>query len=466
VSIETAQEPRIVPATDDDLPFIRATVERLRLDAERLEPEQFITLRRGDSIIGFGRIKPYSETYELASLAVVEEERGRGWGRLIVHELIRRFPQDEVYITTDIPDYFEQMGFLRTEILPRELSDKIARVCDSLRPGTVGLVYDRVLERFPTVADVYRAREAVAPFLKPTPLLRNLYLSRLLECDLYLKMESLQPIGAFKVRGGVYLATTLSDDERRRGIVGASTGNHGQSLAYGANLLGARCVIAMPEGANPMKVESIRALGAEVEFHGANFEEARVWAEETARSHGMRYVHHINAPELVTGVATMSLEVIEDLPDVEVIITPIGAGSGAVGHCIVARALRPGVQITGVQAAAAPAVYRSWKECRLQRAPIETCAEGLATGQAYYAPVKTFIDALDDILLVSEGEMHDAAVLLASAAHLVAEEAGAAATAAAMKLGESLQGKKVVVIVSGGNMTVDSLRQVLERRGG
>jgi threonine dehydratase len=297
--------------------------------------------------------------------------------------------------------------------------------------------------------------------LPRTPLLFNRALSRELGCEAYLKLENLQPIGAFKVRGGVYLGSTLSDDERARGIIGASTGNHGQSLAYGANLHGIRCVIAVPEEANPMKVESMRALGAEVEFHGENFEEARLWAEEQAQRAGIRYVHHVNAPQLVAGVSTLSLEIVEDLPDVDVVITPIGGGSAAVGHCLVAKALRPHVQVIGVQAAAAPAVYLSWKERELQTAPIETVAEGLATGQAYYYAVKTFIDRMDDMLLVSDEEMQDAVVVLLRSAHVVAEESGAAATAAAIKLGERIRGRKVAIVVSGGNMTLDSLRRVL-----
>jgi threonine dehydratase len=298
-------------------------------------------------------------------------------------------------------------------------------------------------------------------YLPRTPLQHNLTLSRELGCQAYLKLENLQPIGAFKVRGGVYLASTLSDEERRRGIIGASTGNHGQSLAYGANLFAIRCVIAMPEEANPMKVESMRALGAEVEFRGENFEEARLWAEETARRQGMRSVHHINAPELLAGVSTISLEIVEDLPDVDVIITPIGGGSAAVGHCLVAKALRPNVQVIGVQAQGAPAVYHSWRERELQTAGIETTAEGLATGQAYYTAVKTFIDRMDAMLLVNDEEMRRAVVLVLRAAHVVSEESGAAATAAAVKLRERLAGKKVAIVVSGGNMTLDSLRRVL-----
>jgi hypothetical protein len=150
------------------------------------------------------------------------------------------------------------------------------------------MIYDRRIERLPGLAEVYRAKQVLEGYLPRTPLQHNLALSRELGFEAHLKLENLQPIGAFKVRGGVYLASTLSEEERARGIIGASTGNHGQSLAYGANLFGIRCVIAMPEEANPMKVESMRALGAEVEFHGANFEKARLWAEETARREGMR----------------------------------------------------------------------------------------------------------------------------------------------------------------------------------
>ena len=429
-----------------------------------MRPEQFLTLRREGRIIAFGRIKPHRHTCELGCVAVVEEERGEGWKHLIVQELVRRFPQDEVYVITDRPEHFQRLGFLRTEILPPELEAKVRRQRGAEeRSGVVGMVYDRTIERLPTLAEVYRAKHVIEKHLPRTPLVRNLYLSRLMGCEAYLKLENLLPIGAFKVRGGVYLAASLNEEERRRGIVGASTGNHGQSLAYGANLFGIRCVIAMPRRANPLKVESIRALGAEVEFHGTNFERARTWAERFAQERGMRYVHHINAPELVAGVATMSLEIIEDLPDVDLIITPIGGGSAAVGHCLVAKGLRPTVQIIGVQAEEAPAAYRSWKGQWLQRAPSHTAAEGLATGQAYYAPIKTFVDRLDDFVLVSEEEMGQAIVLLLRSAHQVAEQAGAAATAAALKLGQRLKGKKVAIVLSGGNLTVDGLARVLRQ---
>lgn len=465
---ETALPPHtITPATADDMPLIGDAVQRMRLDGERLEPEQFIVVRRQHSdggIVAFGRIKPYSEAHELGSVAVMEEERGRGWGRLVVRELIRRFPQDEIFITTDLAEYFERLGFLRTDFLPPEIEDKIGRVCDSLRSGVVGMVYDRRAQKQTTLADVYRARHTIEPHLKRTPLVHNPYLSRLLSCDAYLKLENLQPIGVFKVRGGVNLAASLPEEERRRGIVGASTGNHGQSLAYGARLVGMRCVIAVPRRSNPLKVEAIQTLGAEVAAHGRNFEEARPWAEGFARREGMRYIHHINAPELVAGVATVSLEILEDLPDVDVIIAPIGGGSGASGHCLVAKTLRPDVQVIGVQAEGAPAVYRSWKERRLQQAPIDTFAEGLATGIPFFVPVRTFVDHLDDMLLVSDDEMREAIALLLRAARQLAEPAGAAATAASVKLGERLKGKKVALILSGGNLPTQDLRRILGQR--
>jgi threonine dehydratase len=455
----------IASATPDDMPFIGDTVLRLRLDGEGLEAWQFIVVRRedGGEIVAFGRIKPYRETHELGCVAVAGEERGQGWGRLVVHELIDRFPQDEVFITTDQPEYFEGLDFLRTDILPPEIEAKIGRVCQSLRPGAVGMVYDRRIRQRPTLADVYRARHTIEPYLKRTPLVHNPYLSRLLGCQAYLKLENLQPIGVFKVRGGVNLAASLPAEERQRGIIGASTGNHGQSLAYGARLVGMPCIIAMPRRSNPLKVEAIQALGGEVAVHGRNFEEARAWAEGFARREGLRYVHHINTPQLVAGVATVSLEIVEELPGVEVIIAPVGGGSGVSGHCIVAKALRPGVQVIGVQAEGAPAIYRSWKERRLQQAPIETFAEGLATGTPFFAPVRTFVDHLDEMLLVSDDEMREAIILLLRAARQLAEPAGAAATAVALKLGERLKGKKVAIVLSGGNLPAEELRRMLVR---
>jgi threonine dehydratase len=462
VTTKAAPSLDFTPATAADMPFIAETIDRLRLDGERLAPEQFITLRRDERIIAFGRIKPYEKMHELGSVAVIEEERSQGLGEQMTRELIRRFPQDEIYITTDLPAYYERLGFLRTEILPPELVDKLERVrAAKLRESPVGMIYDRRIEQLPTLADVYRARRLLEPHLQRTPLIRNPAMSRELGFEAWLKLENLQPIGAFKVRGGVYLSASMTEEERSHGIIGASTGNHGQSLAYGAKLAGIKCTIVMPDEANPMKVESMRALGAQVLFHGANFEEAREWAEEHAVSEGVQYIHHSNAPRLIAGVATMSLEIVEDLPGVDVILVAVGGGSGALANIIVAKELRPNVEVIGVQAAGAPAVYESWKSHTLRAAGIDTAAEGLATGAAYHPALRTMIDNLDDFVLVSEEEIRGAMLLLARGAHVIAEEAGAAATAGAVQLQKRLAGKNVAIIVSGGNVPLDHLRRVL-----
>ena len=167
--------------------------------------------------------------------------------------------------------------------------------------------------------------------------------------QVWVKHENHPPVGAFKVRGGVNLVSQLTADERRRGVTAASTGNHGQTVAYAAGLFGVRAVICVPERANPVKVESMRALGAEVVFHGRDFDDAREYCQKQATEHQFRYIHSGNEPALIAGVATSTLEILEERPDTEVIVVPIGGGSGAVGACVVARAVRASVEVIGVQ---------------------------------------------------------------------------------------------------------------------
>jgi len=188
----------------------------------------------------------------------------------------------------------------------------------------------------PTIRDVFLARRIVSQHLPRTPLIYYPALSELLGCHAYVKHENHQAVGAFKVRGGVNLISRLSKDEQRRGVIAASTGNHGQSVAYGARLFGVKAKVCIPEKANPVKVESMRHLGGEVIFHGRDFDEAREHAESLAVENGYRYIHSGDEPLLIAGVGTYALEIIEDQPDIEVIIVPVGGGSGASGCCIVA----------------------------------------------------------------------------------------------------------------------------------
>ena len=217
----------------------------------------------------------------------------------------------------------------------------------------------------PTFDDVLAARDRIAPYLIPTALNRYPALDELVGAEVWVKHENHQPVCNFKVRGGVNLVSQLSDDERRRGVITASTGNHGQSIAFAGRLFGVRTVICVPEGANPVKVGSIRGLGGEIVEHGRDFDDAREHCEALAEEHGYRYVHSGNEPHLIAGVGTHTLETLERQPDLDALIVPIGGGSGAAGACIAAAALRPELRVIGVQSEAAPAAYRSWTEGRL-----------------------------------------------------------------------------------------------------
>jgi threonine dehydratase len=314
----------------------------------------------------------------------------------------------------------------------------------------------------PTLIDVLEARRRIAPHVVRTPLLRHLALDKLLGAQVYVKHENFQRLGAFKVRGGINLVSQLSDDERRRGVATASSGNHGQSIAYAARAFGARATVAVPEGANPGKVESMRNLGADVIFHGDVFEDSREYVERLASEEGYRYIDAVNEPQLIAGVGTYTLEIIEDLPEVDVIIVPVGGGSGACGACIVAKAINPAIEIVGVQAARAPAAYMSWKEGRVVEAPMESMAEGLATRTGYELPQGILRDLLDDFVLVSEEEMERAIVMHLETTHTLTEHAGAASLAAALNMRDRLAGKNVVLVSSGGNITVDQLEAALE----
>jgi threonine dehydratase len=315
----------------------------------------------------------------------------------------------------------------------------------------------------PTLADVLEARLRISPHLRPTPLYSYATLNDLLDADVLVKHENHQPVGAFKVRGGVNLISQLSADERERGVIAASTGNHGQSIAYAARLFGVRATICVPVGANPVKVASMRGLGAELVFRGRDYDEAREHCEQLAQERGHRYVHSGNEPLLIAGVATETLEILEEQPQIDVIVVPVGGGSGAAGACIVAKATNPAIRIIGVQSEAAPAAFRSWQERRLIEDRMETFAEGLATRTAFELPQRILWQWLDEFVLVSDDEIRAAQALMIEATRNLVEAAGAAPLAAALRLREQLTGKRVALILSGGNASREQLLDVLGR---
>ena len=305
------------------------------------------------------------------------------------------------------------------------------------------------------------ARDFLAAYLKPTPLIRRDAVNAALGLEVWLKCENLLPTAAFKVRGGLNLIGR--DPTARAGIIGASTGNHGQSLAYAGGVFGVPVTIVVPKNANPLKLAAMRANGAVIVEHGDDYDDARVECERRAAADGTRYVHSGNEPYLIAGVGTAALEVLTERPDIQVLIVPVGGGSGASGAALVAKSLRPEVTVIGVQAEGASAAYRAWRD----RAPrtterAATFAEGLATRTSFDLPQAMLAVLLDDFVLVTDDELYDAMRLLLVEGHVVAEGAGAAPIAAARRMTERLAGKRVACWVSGGNATADSLRRALE----
>jgi threonine dehydratase len=313
----------------------------------------------------------------------------------------------------------------------------------------------------PTFADVLDARTRIAPHLLRTPLREYPPLGRLVDATVFVKHENHLPTGAFKVRGGINLVSQLSEDERRRGVVASSTGNHGQSIALGARLFGVKATICVPENANPVKVAAMRDLGAEVVSSGVDFDEARELAEQLSIEHGFRYVHSGNEPLLIAGVATATLELLEDEPHIDTIIVPVGGGSGAAGAAIVAKTLNPSIRVIGVQSDAAPAAFRSWRERALLEDEMKTFAEGLATRVAFELPQRIMWDLLDDFVLVGDDAIRAAQRAMIESTRNLIEAAGASPLAAALQLRDELAGRRVALIASGGNASPDQLRELL-----
>ena len=306
---------------------------------------------------------------------------------------------------------------------------------------------------------VLRAAEVVARTLPPTPSWSYPVLDRRVGSRVVVKHENVQPTGAFKVRGGVHLAASLTPDDLRRGLVTASTGNHAQSTAYAARLAGTRAVVVMPESAPLVKREAVAALGAEVVVHGPDLGQSAAHARELAARDGLRWVSPGDDPAIVLGHATLHLELFKAHPDLELLVVPIGSGTSAAGACLVRDALAPDCRVVGVQSAAAPAAHESWRTGTLVTAECQTRVAGLATCAGYALPQSVLARrtgrGLDDFVLVSDDQIDAAARVLALDAHTLAEGAGAASLAGLLALPSvpAVSG----IVVSGGNASRDEL---------
>ena len=326
-------------------------------------------------------------------------------------------------------------------------------------------IYEATMSEYtlPTIADVLHAAKTIAPYLDPTPLHHHLMLDELLGAEVYLKHENYQPIGAFKVRGGINFVAHMDEDARRRGIVTASTGNHGQSVAYAARLFGVRAVIVAPENANAVKVAAMQALGAEVVLHGPDFEASKRYCATLVEEQGLYFLSSGDEPLLVAGVGTHTLEILQQQPDIDYLFVPVGGGSGAAGAALVAHTLTPNVRVIGVAASGAPAGYLTWRDGKPVTRPIHTFAGGLATGEPFMMPQEILRGKLHDFVLVDDEEMMVAVRLLLEKAKTLAEPAGASTLAAALQMKAELAGKKVALILSGGNISPEELELCLQQ---
>jgi len=316
--------------------------------------------------------------------------------------------------------------------------------------------------QIPTLADVYAARPRVMRVVRPTPLMRHPLLDAECGLDILVKHENHNPTGAFKVRGGANLIASLPAGDRR-GVITATTGNHGQSIALACRREGVPCTIVTPLGNNPEKNAAMRAYGAELIEHGRDFDEARERVEQLQHERGLRYVHSADEPLLIAGVGTYALEIFEEQPDTDVIVVPIGAGSGACGCGIVRTGLGSRAKVIGVQAERADAFARSWKSgTRVVGEKADTFAEGMATRVTFDLPFGILTKELDDVVSLTEEELAEGVRLALRTTHNLAEGAGAASLVAALKIRDQLEGKKVVCVMSGGNIDRATLARVLQ----
>jgi len=310
----------------------------------------------------------------------------------------------------------------------------------------------------PSFAGVLAAADAIAATLPATPAWSYPMLDSRVGARVIVKHENTQPTGAFKVRGGVTLASTLDADERASGVVTVSTGNHAQSIAFAALAGGFEAVIVMPRSAPAVKVDAVIALGATVVIHGDDMPAAGARARELAVERGMRWIDPGAEHAIIHGHATVALELLRSHPEIETLYVPIGSGSGAAGAILVRDAIAPGTRIVGVQSAAAPAAHRSWRSGRIETAPISTFASGLATGAGVATTQRILRAGLDDFILVDDADLRAAMCLMATAAHTLCEGAGAAGLAAI--LADRDRAGTVAFACTGGNASADELREL------
>jgi threonine dehydratase len=315
-----------------------------------------------------------------------------------------------------------------------------------------------------SLADIQRAKRELRKHLSFSPLLLNSWLSENFGCEVYLKLENMQPIGSFKIRGATNKIYNLSEKEKQRGVVAASFGNHAQGVAWGSRQLGVDAMIVMPKNAPLTKVQNTKSLGAEIVLKGETFDEAYAFAREIEKQTGRIFVHAFEDEAVIAGQGTIGLEILKQLPDVDMVIGAIGGGGMMAGTAIAIKSLRPQTKMIGCQASGADSMIRSMRKGRaIVLARVETFADGVAMGRASEPMRKLLASRLDEMLEANDEEIAAAVLTLMEKAKVVSEGAGALSLAVLDRIQKEIRHKKVVLIISGGNIDVNLLSRIIDR---
>lgn len=311
--------------------------------------------------------------------------------------------------------------------------------------------------------EIEQAGDRISKVILQTPIIPSEALSKLTGKEVFLKLENLQKTGSFKIRGAYYKLCGLSDSKRVKEVVAASAGNHAQGVAYASSILGIHSTIVMPEGSSLAKQMATRAYGGKVLLFGQNTEEALCHARQM-EAKGKILIHPFDDEEVIAGQGTIGLEILKDVPDVDGIIIPVGGGGLISGIATIVKKKRPRVQIIGVQSSHAPSALRSLERKRIVEVKVRpTLADGIAVGRIGEIPFSIMKQKVDQIMTVSEEEIASAILMLMERKRLVAEGAGASPLAALLSKGSGIRSKKVVLVISGGNIDVHLLDRIIEK---
>ena len=314
-----------------------------------------------------------------------------------------------------------------------------------------------------TIADIWEAYKLLKPRLHHTPLAPSRTLRDITGADIYLKAENMQRSGSFKVRGASYKLSRLSNEEYSRGVIAASAGNHAQGVAIAAAQYNISCTIVMPETAPLAKVTATQGYGAEVVLHGFTYDDAYQYCLELQQETGATFIHAFDDPDIIAGQGTLGLEMLSDLPDADALIVPIGGGGLIAGITIAARALRPNIKIIGVQAAGAASCRASLDAGELRTLPsIATIADGIAVKRPGTLTFPIIQNLVDDVVVVNDEEIISAVLLLMERSKMLVEGAGAAGVAAMLSGVVKLDGKRVLVPLTGGNIDINLVSRFIE----